>query len=35
MRITAMADYMLFGEEAYIVPQMELVKNKLNELLRK
>lgn len=35
MCITAMTNYMVFGERDYIVPQMELVKNKLNELLRK
>lgn len=35
MCITAMTNYMLFSESAYIIPQMELVKAKLNELLNK
>ena len=35
MCITAMSNYMLFGESAYIVPQLELVKKKLDELLKK
>ena len=35
MCITAISNYMLFGESAYIVPQLELVKKKLTELLKK
>lgn len=30
--ITAVSNYMIFGEESYILPQIELVKNRINEL---
>lgn len=32
MCITAVANYMIFGEDSYIFPQITLVKNKINEL---
>lgn len=33
MCITSISSYMLFGEESYIGPQMDMVKKKLKELL--
>lgn len=35
MCISAISNYMLFGEQSYIAPQMEMVKTKLKELLLK
>ena len=31
--ITAVANYMIFGEDSYIFPQITLVKNKIRELI--
>jgi len=33
MCISSISNYMLFGEQSYIVPQMEMVKGKLKEML--
>lgn len=33
MCITAVANYMIFGEDSYIFPQIALVKNKIRELI--
>lgn len=33
MTITAVSNYMIFGEEAYVAPQMDLVKEAIRELL--
>ncbi len=30
--ITAVSNYMIFGEESYIIPQMKLVRNEINKL---
>ncbi len=32
--ITAVANYMIFGEDSYIFPQIALVKNKIRELIK-
>ena len=32
--ITAVANYMIFGEDSYIFPQIVLVKNKIRELIK-
>lgn len=34
MCITAVANYMIFGEDSYIFPQIALVKNKIRELTK-
>ena len=31
--ITAVSNYMIFGEQDYIVPQMALIKNEINKLI--
>lgn len=31
--ITAVSNYMIFGEQAYIVPQMAVIKSEINKLL--
>lgn len=33
MSISSISNYMLFGEQSYIIPQMEMVKAKLTEIL--
>ena len=33
MSISSISNYMLFGEQSYIIPQMEMVKVKLTEIL--
>ena len=35
MSITAVSNYMIFGEDSYVSPQIFLVKNKIKELLSK